>query len=213
MIDLDIVCASHRQDVLDKNLCASPGILSNDHYKRLHIMRGFDNVAKAYNAALTKAKLVMYVHEDVYLPEGFFVNLYNVLRAIPEDFGVLGVAGVKLSSNGERHFHGHISDRGKPWGSQYGLPAEVDTLDELLLVTRGDYEFDEMLPLDFYGADICMQATKAGKKNYAINAYVQHNSSRAFGGRTPSFHFAHDYFRDKWINFLPIGTTCTVVKF
>lgn len=211
MLDLDIVCASHRADILDKNLLATPGITDGRTFKRLHIMRGFDNVAKAYNAARTEAAYVMYVHEDVYLPVDFFINLFNAFRSVPYNFGVLGVAGVQLAENNQRHFHGYILDRGKPWGSQFDLPHEVDTLDEMLLITKGNLLFDENLPLDFYGADICTQAKAKGLKNYAINAYCQHNSTREFGGRTESFYTAQEYFKRKWEEFLPIGTTCAVV--
>lgn len=209
MLNLDIVCASHRDSVLQENLLSN---LDTTLFKQLHVMTGFNNVPMAYNAAMVDAKYVMWLHEDVKLSKDFFSNLEAALTLAPQDFGVLGVAGVKLNANGERLFYGNISDRGKPWGSQYDLPKEVDTLDELLIITHRGVTFDVNLPLDFYAADMCMQMKKQGKKNYAINAHVEHNSTRPFGGRTPSFHFAHDYFRDKWIDYAPIGTTCTVVK-
>lgn len=210
-LDLDIVCASHRRQVLHDNLLRSPEI-KDGPFKAMHIMTGFDNVAKAYNAAShSDSKYVLYCHEDVYLPAGFFKVLEGQLKIVDPDFGVLGVAGVKLVK-GQRHFSGFISDRGKPWGSQFDLPKEVDTLDELLIITKGDYRFDENLPNDFYAADVCMQAKTRGKKNYAINAYCEHNSSRPFGGRTDSFFEAREYFKKKYQAWLPVGTTCTVIE-
>lgn len=214
---IEYVTASHDQTILANNLLRSPGLLKHG----IHIQSGFTNVSAAYNAVGIQFKyqlpeqfkkpVVVYVHHDVFLPESFESDLYKALERVPDDWGVLGVAGVKLV-NGFKQIHGYISDRGKKWGSPWNLPAEVDTLDELLLITRGDLVFDENLDQDFYGADICMQARAAGKKCYAINAYCEHNSGRPMGGRTEAFYRCQTYFRNKWIDYLPIGTTCALIN-
>jgi hypothetical protein len=209
---IEIVTAVNNQEILNKNLGASPNILQT-WYPDVHYMRGFTNISKAYNSAREKIKspLVMYVHQDVFLPENFQSNLQRAFERLPDNWGVLGVAGVKLI-DGKKQNLGHISDRGKGWGSPWKLPAEVDTLDELLLITRGDLVFDENLDTDFYGADICMQARLQGRKCYAINAYCEHNSSRPVGGRTESFYKCEKYFREKYIDHLPIVTTCSLLN-
>lgn len=199
---IDFVSAIHREDIYAANL----GKFERDVVEQ----RGYDNVAKAYNEAGTALDwIVCYLHEDVYLPDSFMPDLIKAIEAAPKDWGVLGVAGTRLSPGKE--IHGYILDRGKPWGRPFDEPIEVDTLDELLLITRGDIRFDEQFPLDFYGADICMQAKEQGLKNYVIPAFVEHNSTRQMGQRTKSFFESQAKFRAKWINRLPIVTTCATI--
>lgn len=204
---IELITASHDSAVLSKNLMASPDILTTG----LTVIVGHSNVAAAYNSVQVKSPIAIYVHHDVYLPHSFFPQIKRALELVPDDWGVLGVAGVKLE-DGEKEIHGNIYDRGRAWGSPWNLPAEVDTLDELLLITRGDMKFDENLPQDFYGADLCMQARIQGKKCYAISAVCYHNSSRQVGGRTPSFFESEKYFRNKYRDHLPVATTCTIIR-
>lgn len=205
---INFLVASHSPAVLENNLLRSPIVKTSDNY--LTILQGFTNIPKAYNHEKL-AGVVVYVHHDVFLPITFEADLKRALVTVPDDWGVLGVAGVRLVS-GKKEIYGYISDRGKPWGSPNELPAEVDTLDEMLLITRGDVIFDEQFEQDFYGADICMQARLQGLKCYAINAYCEHNSSRPPGGRTEKFYEAEKRFRAKYIDHLPIGTTCSMLS-
>lgn len=202
----EYITASHNNTVLAANLLRSPHVGSTG----ISIVRGQSNIAKAYNSVKVMAAIAIYVHHDVFLPITFEKDLKKALLRVPDDWGVLGVAGVKLE-DGKRIIHGHINDRGREWGSQWNLPAEVDTLDEMLLITRGDLLFDETFEQDFYGADLCMQARELGKKCYAISAYCHHNSSREFGGRTPQFYDAEKVFKQKWKDRLPIATTCSIM--
>lgn len=204
---IEYVTASHDPEVLNNNLLKSEVVYK---HHPLTVQTGFNNISKAYNAAKACLNTVVWVHHDVFLPPDFEMQLNRALTKVPDDWGVLGVAGVKLVGN-KKDIKGYILDRGKKWGSPIGLPAEVDTLDEMLLITRGKVTFDENLDLDFYGADICMQAIAAGKKNYAINAFCHHNSTRVVGGRTESFYRCQAYFRKKWRAFLPIATTCALI--
>jgi hypothetical protein len=211
---IEFVTASHNEKILMDNLLLSP-ILKG---RVCHTIPGFTNIPKAYNslhdyfeAIQTKHQVVIYVHHDVYLNESFEKDLEKALERVPDDWGVLGVAGVKLI-DGKKQFLGYVNDRGKVIGSPYKLPAEVDTLDEMLLITRGDLLFDEQFEQDFYGADICMQARQQGRKCYAINAYCEHHSSRPFGGRTDSFYESEKRFREKWKEWLPIVTTCAILN-
>jgi hypothetical protein len=208
---IEFVTASHDPKVLRDNLDRSPIFQPSapqflgGYFSAI----GFNNVARAYNTFFPKeeTQFVVYVHHDVYLPENFYFNLKSsLLKLEKENWGVLGVAGVKFDGK-IRSIHGNIQDRGKRWGCPENLPHEVDTLDELLLVTKGDYIFDEQFPQDFYGADICMQARERGEKVFAIDAYCEHNSGRAVGGRTPSFFESEAKFKEKWKKYLPIVTT------
>jgi hypothetical protein len=210
---IKIVVATHNVDILKKNLLRSP-ILQE---VLCHTIPDFTNIPKAYNLINDPATLpadhdiYIYAHHDVFLPETFENDLYKALERVPDDWAVIGVAGVKLVDR-KKEFKGYVNDRGKIIGSPWKLPAEVDTLDELLLITRGDLVFDEQFEQDFYGADICMQAKQQGRKCYAINAYCEHNSCRSFGGRTESFYESEKKFREKWKSQLPIATTCSIVR-
>lgn len=210
---IEFVTATDNMEIFSRNLRRSPII---EIRSALTIKEGYTNVSKAYNEA--HKRLYVYAHHDVFLPKSFGDDLLQGLEWIVDrdvNFGVIGVAGVKLI-NGVRENFGNISDRGKRWQFNYDkLPAEVDTLDELLLITRGDFVFDENLPLDFYGADICMQARAQGRKCYAINAYVEHNSGRPFSGeghRTESYYKSREVFREKWKKYLPIVTTTGIIE-
>lgn len=204
---IEFVTASHNYQELNNNL-----LRSNVFPRKQLIVQGdYANVSKAYNDI---KRTICYVHHDVFLPEQFYMQVQkgiSYITSIDPNWGVIGVAGVKLI-NGKKENFGNILDRGKKWAYNLDkLPAEVDTLDELLLITKGDFTFDENLPLDYYGADICMQAKQQGRKCYAINAYVEHNSTREFGARTESFYKSQEYFKNKWKEFLPVVTTCSLL--
>lgn len=200
---IEFICASHNEDVLWANLLRSPIL---EKYP-LTVQKNYKNVSRAYNEVCTSAEIVVYLHHDVFLPKTFELDLMMALYRIP-DFGVLGVAGVTEG----RKIHGHIQDRGREWGSSEGLPALVDTLDEMLLITHGNLTFDENLPQDFFGADLCMTARMKGMPCFAIDAFCFHNSSRIIGGRTPSYYESEKYFKNKWKDYLPIPTTTTICR-
>jgi hypothetical protein len=161
MIDIEFVTASHNDATLHGQLKRSPIFQKY----ALTEKKGFNNIPEAYNSLGPISDLTCYVHHDVFLPSSFESDLIKSLDRLPGDWGVIGVAGVRLIK-GKKQNQGYILDRGNDWGSMWNLPAEVDTLDEMLLITRGDFVFDEQFPLDFYGADICIQAKAQGKKCY-----------------------------------------------
>lgn len=208
-----IICASHDDEVLKKNLLASQFAQRNPTF----IMKGYTNVAEAYNAAPLSCnpdEYNVYLHHDVFMAHDFstrIVNLITRMNLIDPDWGVLGPAGSKLD-NGVRRFPGYLCDRGRQFGKPQGLPEIVQTLDELMLITKGDFTFDEQFDLHFYGADICMQACAQGRRNYAISAYVYHNSKLIMGQRTQSFRDCEVKFKEKWENLLPISTTCSLIR-
>lgn len=217
MIDIVFVTGSNNPEILKNNLLRSPIIREG---APVHTIPNPKNLPAAYNfltltREVKRAALKCYVHHDVYLPPAWDVAVERALDHLGDDWGVLGVAGAcygHQSRNGRRRHFGWIRDRGKEWGSPSFLPREVETLDEMLLITRGDIHFDESFPFDFYGADICLQAREKKRKVYVIAAYCEHNSLRRNGERTPAFYTAQARFRDKWRHFLPIATTCSLIE-
>jgi hypothetical protein len=95
-------------------------------------------------------------------------------------------------------------------------PAQVQTLDEIVLILRksSGLRFDESLPhFHFYGTDICMAADARGLKSYAISAFCIHNTQQNFV-LPKEFYESYRYIKHKWKNSLPIRTTCvTMTKF
>ena len=178
------------------------------------IQREYTNIPQAYNEAIPRCQksYICFLHQDVYLPAGWEREVIDQIRKLNDDWGVLGVAGVKLHGS-DKLYLGYISDRGCKWGSPKGLPVEVDTLDELLLIIKNDgsIKFDEGVKNHFYGADICMQAKLENKKNYALEAFCLHNSIHG-GELYPDFWESYEYMKEKYKDSLPIGTTCTIVQ-
>ena len=180
----------------------------------LIIQRGYDNVPRAYNEARATGDLVIYIHHDVFLPDDFEADLLAGIADIEtrdQDWGVLGVAGVVVTPSGKDLF-AHLLDRGSLTEGDGPLPHEVETLDELILVTHGDFTFDESLGNHFYGADICLQARLQGRRSYAIKALLHHNCGRKFGQRPPDFAVSRELFRNKYRHLLPLATTCTRIE-
>jgi hypothetical protein len=201
-----IVCSVSNETTLRNNLLLSPDISKHN----LLLQYNYTNLSKAYNDAKPSEDIVIYVHQDVYLPGGFFNQLTTSILQLTVsncNWGVIGPAG-----RSSRGWFGSIVDRGKNWGNSELLPKEVDTLDELMLVTKNnEFIFDEgILNHHLFGADLCMQAREAGKLNYAINAYCHHNSSSSYE-LPKEFEVSKQYIKQKWNKYLPIYTTCTVI--
>lgn len=211
----NLICASHDPIILSKNLASS------SFYKNssVTVLAGYNNISEAYNSLKEQCNPLLdeynvFAHHDVFLPPVFESELKKAIlqiNSIDPTWGVLGVYG-GIVENGQRKFYGHVRDRGHNLGASIGFPHEVQTLDELLLITKGDFVFDEQFDLHFYGADICMQAISRGRKNYSIAAYVHHNSNLKMGFRSDSFRECEQKFKSKWKNFLPINTSCTLVQ-
>jgi len=209
------ITPSHRPEVLEQNLMRSRIFESRE----LVVQRGYTSVPQAYNEAETGADIRVYLHHDVWLPDEFekdLVNSINEVERVDPNWGVLGVAGVILTDTGLERY-GFLNDRGQQLGSPENLPHVVDTLDELMLIVKDKgLRFDENIPsAHFYGADICMQAKLKGKKNYVINAFCHHNSGLQASHEKnlpKDFFEAKDYIRKKYIDALPIATTCIIIN-
>jgi len=203
-----IVCASNNDDILNQYLMASPNV--NEH--QLIIKRNTTNVPKAYNEAMKEATqdIVIFVHHDVSLPDGFFVQLENSIKNLSDkNWGCLGVAGCQGTAR-----YGYLMNRNTKWGSEKSVPHEVETLDELILIVkRNSVVFDENIPSThhMFGPDTCLQFRERGMKNYSVLAFCTHNCA-VHHTYPKDFYDSAEYLKKKWSQFLPITTTCTVIK-
>lgn len=204
-----IVCACNNTETLSNNLLRSPNIKEHD----LHIVIGHTKPCVAYNEAVKKCSedVIIFVHQDVYLPESFFGDLTIAIEKLGStDWGVLGVAG-RL---GEIYSY-NVLDRGKLLRSSDMKPAVVETLDELLLVmkrkTCEQITFDENIPNHhLFGTDICLQTSHHFMVNFVVDAYCEHNSTLVT--LPPDYSVAEEYIKKKWRFILPIHTTCSIIE-
>ena len=159
-MQLTIVCPTDNEEVLEANLLKSKAIKT----KQCPVLLFKDpkNVMAALNEGkmATKTTHIAFIHQDVLLPDSCYDSVMESLTRITQidsNFGALGVAGMY----GDKQV-GHVKNRGKSWGTPIGLPRVVETLDELLLITRKDNVwFDESIPSRFPTAPTTKPANPA----------------------------------------------------
>jgi hypothetical protein len=190
-----------------RSLCLQPG---SPH--ELLLYRGCQSAADGLNRGLTQARhaLVVCLHQDVYLPDGWPRRFLGQYAAAERALGPPGVAGVYgVTCRGEAVGRaGHVMDRDRLLREPPSLPRAVDTLDELLLaLPRGTpLRFDPRLGFHFYGADACLQARQRGLPAAALDALCFHNSNGV--GLPPAFAESARAFAQKWRASLPLATSC-----
>ena len=203
--------AVNNRELFETNFLASPGFqVSHEH--QIIAQERFTSASKAYNDAIDRSSndLIVFCHQDVFLPEGWLLELRRALErmeVLDPSWGVLGCYGETLADNGR----GYVYSSGRGiMGRPFEDPAEVQTLDEIVLILRksSGLRFDESLPhFHLYGTDICLRAARRQMKNYAISAFCIHNTNQTLV--LPSeFYECHGHIRQVWKDRLPIQTTC-----
>jgi len=210
-----LVVASNNEHVLRHTLLASPGI---DSRCQVIVERDSPSAGRAYNRGLDKAKadIVVFAHQDVFLPDDWFPRLGQSIRQIEssgEGWGVLGVFGATAQKPPVLHGFCYSTGLQRILGAPFSYPVATRTLDELVLVVRrsSGLRFDGQLPgFHLYGTDMCLQAEAVGLKNYIIPAFCIHNSKGIV--RIPAeFWKAYFHLRKKWFKVLPVTTCCTKI--
>jgi hypothetical protein len=210
---ISIATAANDQEVLERNLLASPD-LQEGH--QLIVQRGCRSAGQAYNRALGEARheLVAFVHQDVFLPRGWVLDLLEAVAELERRepaWAVLGCYGTSLAGGaaGFLYANGLGCLLGRP-----EAPVQAQALDEVVLVLRrgGPLAFDAALPgFHLYGTDLCLQARRAGLGCYAINAFCFHNSLPVRGLKADFWRGA-EYLRRKWRTSLPVRTPCILLE-
>lgn len=207
------VVAVNNEDVFRLTFMESPALRSWGGKIRILKKEGYPSASIAYNKGLDDADtdLVVFVHQDVFLPEIWMEELMSSLRSISSltpNVGVVGCYGVDLENR--RYGHLYSTGLGAIIGEPIGQPMPVRTLDEIILILRksSGLRFDENLPgFHLYGTDICMEASRRGLINYAVGAFCIHNSNEAVY-LPDQFYRCYRYLRRKYWNELPIQTSC-----
>ena len=215
-MNFSVISAVNDEKVLEQCLLRSPDF-QIQNFGEILLPRGFHNAADAYNPAISQAKgeVLVFVHQDVYLPAGWFQQVeaaINHLALTDPDWGVLGVYGV--TSAGE--FRGHLYCNANQ--CQLGRPikeaVEVGTLDEVILIVRkaSGLQFDGRLRgFICAGTDLCLTARQRSLKIYVIPGFCIHNAN-SYGMFPRSFWDGYLYLRRKWKSCLPVKTPCIEIK-
>jgi len=73
-------------EVYQKNFLASP-LFKNKHHHEILRMSNFPSASKAYNAGIDQASndLIVFAHQDVFLPESWIADLRRALLYVEEE--------------------------------------------------------------------------------------------------------------------------------
>jgi hypothetical protein len=210
-------------EILQNNFMASPCVAEAGSPHEVILVRGGPNVTAKLSRGLEQAKhdWVVCIHQDVWLPPSWDLQLAQQIEEAERLFGPVGVAGVYgvgdvVSSDDCTHplsveRIGWVIDRGRTLKDGPELPARIATIDELLLVVRRDtpLKFDPALRNHFYGVDLCLQAQEKGLATVALAALCKHNSRHV--GLGEGFHESAAKFARKWSHRLPVATPCVII--
>ena len=206
-------------ELLNSNLLASPCLAAGSGHDVI-LVKSCTAGADGLSLGIRRAKndWVVCLHQDVFLPEGWDLQLARQLEEAERQFGPIGVAGVygvgpAISQNEVLAAQriGRVCDRGRLLDEGVPLPALAATLDELLLVVPKltPLEVDPELGFHLYGADLCLQAAERGLAVVVIDAYCHHNSRNI--GLPPVFFTSAEALARKWHHRLPVATPCVII--
>lgn len=179
-------------------------------------MRGFGSAAAAYNAGIgrTSADILVFAHQDVYLPYGWDQMLAAAIDGLTNTdptWAVLGVFG--MAHDVKPRGHMYCTGLEKVLGGPFIDPIACNALDELVLIVRrsSGLLFDPLLPgFHLYGTDICLEARRRGLRSYIIPAFCIHNTA-GLDFLPWGFWRAYFFMRRKWWQELPVKTLCTTI--
>lgn len=212
------VCGVSQLAIAQQYLLASPCLQRNG----LPVVMRWNasSAAEVFNSVLDSRPTqlwVVWVHQDVHLPEGWDTHFCQAITKAEAQLGALAVVGVYgVSGYGDSAQHvGHVLDRGTELYGNAPLPCLIDSLDELLFAVRTDcgLRLDPALGFDFYATDLVLQAQAAGLQCAVVDAYCEHWSSTPSQGEVPDslvqrIAASAQVFEHKWATHLPITTPC-----
>jgi SAM-dependent methyltransferase len=217
-IPLSFVACVNNEAQLSENLAASPCFQESGAHE-LILIRGAQSASEGFCAGIERAQheVVVFLHQDVYLPKNWPRRFAQQWLLASERFGGMGVAGVYGACHdnavqGGVLRTGHVVDRHTLLNEPRPLPACVETLDEVLLAIPRSTPLrpDPALGFHLYGADLALQARKAGLSCVALDAPCFHNS--VTGSRLPpAYQHSAEVLRGQWSGCLPIATPCALI--
>lgn len=207
---LTFIVASNNEEVLRKNLLASPALGPGCRHQII-VKRNYASIGTAFNEAIdeTGNDILVFLHQDIVLPEGWDDRLLDSIAELERGGAAWGVVGC-YGTTKDNSPAGHVYSNGlqRELGTAGEAPTEVAVLDEIVLVLRksSGLRFDPRLPgFHMYGTDICLEAQERSLACYAVSNFCLHNSLpiRRLG---PDFWRCVFFIRRKWWSRLPIRT-------
>lgn len=205
-----LVAAVNDRAVLRTNLGASPDVRCGELV--VHEELGHASAGAAYAPWLhtgSGGDVIIFVHQDVYLPAGFCLRLRAALSNLKDcdsRWGILSCLGRRR--DGSLVGRAWSSGLGRALGSPLDGVSEVAAVDEMLLIVRRDIglRFDERLPgFHCFAADLVATAAERGMKTYVADMPVVHNS-QPVRRLDDGYIAAYRYMQRKWRHRLPLDT-------
>lgn len=221
MSDFLFLSAVSSFDIVRARLLASPCMAAGR--QPLVLRWNAPSAAHVFNAVMDSRptqEWVVWVHQDVVLPEGWDTLFAQAIAQAEQQLGRLSVVGAYgVVGAGETAVHaGHVLDRGQVLRGPAPLPCLVDSLDELLVAVRSDsgLRMDPALGWDFYATDLVLQAQAAGLQAAAVDAFCEHWSNTPQHPPLPrptAQRIARSgaAFEAKWEQQFPLTTTCVAI--
>ena len=144
-----VIVAVNNETVLKDCLLNSPDIRSASEIIQ---QTNYSSAASAYNAGINKAAsadIMVFVHQDVYLTDGWLARVERAVEEVSRNdpnWGVMGVWGIDCL--GRRAGHLYCTANGRELGKSFDGGREIRSLDEVVLILRksSGLHFDERLP-------------------------------------------------------------------
>jgi hypothetical protein len=179
--------------------------------------RGLPEIYNSRILALDSAECLVFVHDDVWIDDNFFVD--RILSGLDE-FDVIGVAGnrrrlpkqpawafrnAEFQWDDKENLSGSVGHGSGPWGDilHFGtLPSECELLDGVLLAAKkstllsGNVLFDTLFSFHFYDLDFSRTAKQAGLRLSTWPIAITHQSYGSFG--TPVWQESLARYLAKW---------------
>lgn len=215
---VSIVCVYNDEAVLDSCLRQSVRAQSTDAPETELIAVDnregrFSTAGAALNhgARIARNPVVVFVHQDVVLHS--LPRLEEVAAELLDatDIGILGACGI----DADRSIVGRIRDRIVPIGELAPTPRDVDSLDEVLLMTTRDqilrepFAEEPLLAWHAYGVEYAARMRRAGLRAVARDIPLTHNS---LSTNLAKLDLAHRHVGDAYPELLPLHTTCGTIR-
>lgn len=174
-----VVLATDRV-VLADNLMSS-AIFKGQHPHQILVLEAQTSVGEALENGIQQAQhaWVVYVHQDVYLPQGWdqrFCQQVTEAASQVAQAGLFGVYGIQRRNTGSR-LHGTLMDR--QWHKQEGgpFPRRVDALDDVLIgFKKADFPTAHPgIPAMTCVADLVSVYQETGRCAVVVEALCFHN--------------------------------------
>jgi glycosyltransferase involved in cell wall biosynthesis len=199
MSEFSIVCCISKPDVFDECLLTSAKEVGKGHDWEIVPIHNDNNIYSASGALnvgidASKSDIVIFAHQDIRLLDNWFEILQNLINQMPDDWGILGCAGIGADF-GRKDIgawggavEGSTVAVGSVWESDESLPeppywdgikdlTRIHCADECLFVLnkKTGLRFDNQFTgFHFYGVDICLQARAAAWGCYGAHLPVVH---------------------------------------